>query len=78
MLMSMKHRIDGIIEKRVPTMLIVGEEDALIAPRIMEIMALRIPHARLLKVPGAGHSVYFERPEEFNRALIGFLREHAL
>jgi 3-oxoadipate enol-lactonase len=74
-LMSMKHRIDGIIEKRVPTMLIVGEEDALIAPRIMEIMAQRIPEARFRKFPGAGHSVYFEQPAEFNRALIGFLRE---
>jgi pimeloyl-ACP methyl ester carboxylesterase len=78
MLMSMKHQIDGIIEKRVPTISIVGEQDALIAPRIMEIMAQRIPQSRLLKVPGAGHSVYFERPEEFNRALIGFLREHAV
>ena len=74
-LMGMKHRMDVIIEKRVPTMLIVGEEDGLIAPRIMEIMAQRIPRARLLKVSGAGHSVYFERPDEFNRALIGFLRE---
>ena len=77
-LMSLKHRIDGIVEKRVPTMLIVGAEDALIAPQIMEIMAQRIPRARLLKVPGAGHSVYFERPEEFNRALIGFLQEQGV
>jgi pimeloyl-ACP methyl ester carboxylesterase len=77
-LMSLKHRIDGIVEKRVPTMLIVGAEDALIAPQIMEIMAQRIPRARLLKVPGTGHSVYFERPEEFNRALIGFLQEQGV
>ena len=75
-LMSMKHRVDGIIAKRVPTMLIVGEEDALIAPRIMEVMAQRIPHALLVKFPGGGHSVYFEQPAEFNRALIGFLRDH--
>jgi len=38
-------------------------------------MARRIPQARFVKVPGAGHSVYFERPEEFNRILRDFLKE---
>jgi 3-oxoadipate enol-lactonase len=75
-LTSMKHRIDGVVEKRLPTMLIVGEEDALISPRVMELMAERIPQARFLKISKAGHSVYFERPEEFNRALLDFLRAH--
>ena len=75
-LMSLKHRADAIIERRVPTMLIVGEEDALAPPKVMELMARGIPQARFIKVPGAGHSVYFERPEEFNRLLLGFLREN--
>ena len=61
-----------------PTLLIVGEEDALAPPQIMEQMARCIAHARLIKVPGAGHSVYFERPEEFNRILLAFLRENPL
>jgi len=30
-----------------------------------------------VQVPQAGHSVYFERAEEFNRILGEFLREHA-
>jgi len=75
-LMSLKHRADAVIEQRVPTMLIVGEEDALAPPTVMELMARGIPRARFIKVPGAGHSVYFERPEEFNRLLLGFLREN--
>jgi 3-oxoadipate enol-lactonase len=74
-LMAVKHRIDAVVEKRVPTMLVVGEEDVLAPPKMMEQMARRIPHARLVKVPGAGHSVYFEKPEEFNQILLGFLRE---
>jgi pimeloyl-ACP methyl ester carboxylesterase len=56
-------------------MLIVGAEDALAPPRVMELMARRIPQARFVKVPGAGHSVYFEKPDEFNEILLGFLRE---
>jgi 3-oxoadipate enol-lactonase len=74
-LMAVKHRVDPVVEKRVPTMLVVGEEDVLAPVKVMELMARRIPHARLIKVPGAGHSVYFEKPEEFNRILLGFLRE---
>ena len=54
---------------------VVGEEDALAPVKIMEVMAARIPHARLVKVASAGHSVYFERPDEFNRIVAGFLDE---
>ena len=77
-LFSVKHRADAVIEHRVPTLLIVGEEDVLAPPKIMEQMARGIPHSRLVKVPGAGHSVYFERPAEFNELLGGFLRENRI
>jgi 3-oxoadipate enol-lactonase len=77
MLIGLKHRLDAIVEKRIPTMLIVGEEDALASPRVMELIAGKIPNSRFVKVPGAGHSVYFERPTEFNRLLLDFLKETA-
>jgi pimeloyl-ACP methyl ester carboxylesterase len=41
----------------------------------MELIAGKIPHSRFVKVPGAGHSVYFEHPAEFNRLLLDFLKE---
>ena len=72
-LMAMRHRVEPLIERRVPTMLLVGEEDALTPASTMELMARRIPHARFIKVPGAGHSAYFERPDEFNRIVMEFL-----
>jgi 3-oxoadipate enol-lactonase len=71
----MKHSVDNVVQKRVPTLLIVGEEDALAPPKVMEVMARRIPQSRLIRVAGAGHSAYFEKPAEFNRILGGFLRE---
>ncbi|HKV55323.1 MAG TPA: alpha/beta fold hydrolase [Candidatus Binataceae bacterium] len=73
-LMAMRHSVDQIIGKRIPTLLLVGEEDALTPATTMELMARRIPHARFVKVPGAGHSVYFERPDEFSRIVLDFLR----
>ena len=57
-------------------MLVVGEEDSLVPPSVMEVMARRIPQARFVKVPGAGHSVYFEKPADYNRLVLEFLGKH--
>jgi pimeloyl-ACP methyl ester carboxylesterase len=73
-LTAMRHPAEPLVEKHIPVMLLVGEEDVLIPPQTMELMARRITHARFVKVPGAGHSVYFERPDEFNRIVMEFLR----
>jgi 3-oxoadipate enol-lactonase len=74
-LMGAKQSAEPIVRKAIPTMLIVGEEDALVAPSIMELMAQRLHGSRFVKIRGAGHSAYFEQPQEFNRILSGFLRE---
>ena len=74
-LSGMRNNPDVIVERQIPTMLIVGEEDVLTPPALMELMHRRFPHARFIRVPGAGHSVYFERPDEFNRTLDNFLLE---
>jgi 3-oxoadipate enol-lactonase len=74
-LLNTRHRVDPIIDWRIPTMLLVGEEDALAPPHVMEMMARRIPQARFVKVLGAGHSAYFEKPADFNRIVGDFLTE---
>ena len=73
-LTAMRHQVEPLIERRIPTMLLVGEEDVLTPAKTMELMARQIPHARFVKVPAAGHSVYFEQPDEFNRIVLEFLR----
>ena len=60
---------------RTPTLLIVGEHDVIAPPALMKMFQSYIPHARLAEVAGAGHSVYFEKPEAFNRAVSEFLKE---
>lgn len=39
-------------------------------------MVERIPEARLLFVPGAGHMLHWEQAEAFNTALLDFLNQH--
>jgi 3-oxoadipate enol-lactonase len=59
----------------VPVLFIAGEEDDLFPPPLVAVAARLLPNARLLVVPRAGHSVYFEQPETFNRAVLQFLAE---
>ena len=64
--------IDGLTSIRVPTLVIVGDQDQpFVAPS--EYMAKKIAGARLAVIPGAGHSSNLDQPETFNRVLREFL-----
>lgn len=58
----------------VPTLIIVGSEDAITPPADAEAMRAKIEGSQLLVIEGAGHLSNVERPEEFNRALSEFVR----
>jgi pimeloyl-ACP methyl ester carboxylesterase len=58
---------------RMPATFLIGEEDIVIPPPFLEAAAALIPHAQIERIPRASHSVYFERPDEFNAALDRFL-----
>jgi pimeloyl-ACP methyl ester carboxylesterase len=64
--------IDSLAEIRVPTLVIVGDQDT---PFIAacEYMAKKIAGAQLEVIKGAGHSSNLDQPEAFNRALGRFL-----
>lgn len=49
----------------VPTLVIVGEHDAITPPALSTAMAAAIPHAALAIIGGAGHMTALEQPEEF-------------
>jgi len=64
--------IDSLPDVRVPTLVIVGDQDApFLAP--CEYMAKKIPGARLEIIKDAGHSSNLDQPEAFNRVLRAFL-----
>lgn len=64
---------DTLRAVRVPTLVVVGEEDTLAGPQEAEAMATAIPAARLVRIPAAGHLSAVETPEEFNAVAAGFL-----
>lgn len=57
----------------VPTLLITGADDEIIAAPSSEAMAAAIPDSQLTVVPGAGHIVNMEEPGAFNAVLRSFL-----
>jgi 3-oxoadipate enol-lactonase len=59
----------------VPTLLIVGQEDLIFPPHVMQAAQKLIPNSRLEVVPGAAHSTHFEQPEAFNRLVGEFLAQ---
>jgi 3-oxoadipate enol-lactonase len=77
-LFRLKYRVEPLIEHRIPTLLVWGDQDLLIPPSTMDLMSRRIPDARRALVAGAGHSVYFEKAAEFNSIVLEFLRTNAL
>ena len=57
-----------------PTLVIVGEQDALTPPSVAQEYAAQIPGAQLVVISNAGHLSNLEQPEAFLQAVRGFLR----
>jgi 3-oxoadipate enol-lactonase len=58
-----------------PTLVVVGTDDHADFHAIAEHLASGIPNADLAIVPGAGHLVGIDQPEELNALLLEFLAE---
>jgi 3-oxoadipate enol-lactonase len=58
---------------RVPTLVIVADEDSVYPVEIARDMAARIPGSELAIIHGAGHLSNLEQPEQFNKAVMDFL-----
>ncbi|HEY1351757.1 MAG TPA: alpha/beta fold hydrolase [Ktedonobacteraceae bacterium] len=56
-----------------PTLVIAGEQDALIAPQAVQEYAARIPGAQLALLANAGHLSNLEQPRAFLQAVHQFL-----
>jgi 3-oxoadipate enol-lactonase len=56
-----------------PTLVVTGDDDRVIPGASSEVLAERIPNARLEVIGGAGHLFFLERPEATLRVLEDFL-----
>jgi pimeloyl-ACP methyl ester carboxylesterase len=57
-----------------PVLIIVGSEDALTPPEEAESLRSGIPRAHLRVIESAGHLSNLEQPEQFNEALVEFMK----
>jgi len=71
-MMDATDRLDALRSLRVPTMVIVGEDDRPLR-RESRRLAEAIPGATLVVVDGAGHSPQFENPDGWRDAMRSFL-----
>jgi 3-oxoadipate enol-lactonase len=59
----------------IPILMITGAADQLFPAPLIADGAARLTNATLIEIPDAGHSPYFERPDEYNDALLRFLEK---
>jgi pimeloyl-ACP methyl ester carboxylesterase len=66
--------LDRLPSITVPTLVIVRTQDRIIKPASSEIIAAKIPNAKLVKVEGGSHYLSLEMKRIFNREVLTFLR----
>ena len=69
---SFEHKLGRVTA---PTLLLFGEHDVVVPPGNAELLAAKLPHARVEILPNAGHVFPFETPEAANQAITRFLLE---
>jgi pimeloyl-ACP methyl ester carboxylesterase len=74
-ILQMRVREPGLLAKfPAPVLFLTGDEDCLFPSAAGPGFAALAPKGRAVRVPKAGHSVYFERAAEFNRIVEEFIR----
>jgi 3-oxoadipate enol-lactonase len=64
---------DRLRNVRVPTLVVVGDEDASVIRETADRIAAEVAGARIEELRGTAHLPNLERPGDFNRIVLGFL-----
>ena len=68
---------DQLHQIKVPTCVIAGENYILKpAYPYSKVIHDKVPNSEMIVVPDAGHALIFDKPEEFNSIVLGFLQKH--
>jgi pimeloyl-ACP methyl ester carboxylesterase len=71
------YRADDLARVRVPVAIVQSEHDEFIKPEHAAYLARTIPGAELILLPGVSHFAPLQRPAQFNRVMLDFLRRIA-
>lgn len=67
--------MDRVAEILVPVLIITGDADIMTPLKYSRYLAERMPGSRLAVIPGGGHLVFLEKPDDVNREIDRFVRE---
>ena len=70
--------VDQLSASQIPILFLVGSKDILFPPDLVKRIHQLIPNSEYQEIADSGHSVYFEKPREFNDAVLTFLKAHRL
>jgi pimeloyl-ACP methyl ester carboxylesterase len=62
---------------KVPTLLMTGSADMFTPPEIIRMIARHVPNNEVVIAAECGHSIYWERPDFFNRTVLDFIGRHS-
>jgi 3-oxoadipate enol-lactonase len=65
--------LDRLHMIKAPTLVIAGTEDKIIPHSSADVLAGRIPGAKLVKIEGGSHTLVAEKSRRFNREVLDFL-----
>src|SRR5260221_14692354 len=66
-------QMDRLDEIKVPTLILIGDRDQPDIMEIAEVLEDEIAGAKRVEIEHTAHFIPFERPREFNRAVLDFL-----
>lgn len=72
-LLAVRHDAAEAATLTMPVLCVVGDRDPLFPPASIRAMAQLLPDARVVELPGCGHSPYFEDPEAWNLVVGRFI-----
>jgi pimeloyl-ACP methyl ester carboxylesterase len=61
----------------VPTLIIVGELDAITPPKMAQGMKEKITNSTLVQIAGAGHVATMEKPDDVSNAIAAFMKQRS-
>ena len=66
---------ERVSQIKAPTLVLTGDADIIVPMQNSRNLAARIPNARLVIIEGGSHTFFIEQADEFNAAVIEFIKE---